>query len=133
MLFCSILDPLVRVLVLGDSPQEVLDPGSVWWYTVCAIVCKVPCRWQVTSIVDAGKESVPKRKDNELAEMMKDLCVKLGLTQEQFAAKVGVTWSTVGRWENGRGRPSPLAWQQTIELQEKTDESRQGTRRGANA
>jgi len=38
--------------------------------------------------------------------------------QEQFAAKVGVTFSTVNRWENGKGDPSPLAMQRIEELQE---------------
>ena len=37
------------------------------------------------------------RKDNQSAEMIKDLRARLGLTQEQFAGKVGVTWSTVNR------------------------------------
>lgn len=32
-----------------------------------------------------------------------------GLTQEQFAARLGVTFPTISRWENGRARPSPLA------------------------
>jgi len=32
-----------------------------------------------------------------------------GLTQEKFAAKLGVTFPTVNRWENNRGTPSPLA------------------------
>lgn len=36
--------------------------------------------------------------------------------EEQFAAKVGVTFSTVNRWENGRGRPSPLAMRRIEEL-----------------
>ncbi|MEH2251916.1 helix-turn-helix transcriptional regulator [Nostoc sp.] len=31
-----------------------------------------------------------------------------GLTQEQFAAKLGVTYPTINRWENGRATPSPL-------------------------
>lgn len=31
------------------------------------------------------------------------------VTQEQLAHRVGVSWSTVSRWENGRGKPSPLA------------------------
>lgn len=34
-----------------------------------------------------------------------------GLTQEQFAAWLGVTYSSVSRWERGRGIPSPLAVQ----------------------
>jgi transcriptional regulator with XRE-family HTH domain len=33
----------------------------------------------------------------------------LGLTQEKFAAKLGVTFPTINHWENNRGTPSPLA------------------------
>ena len=51
-------------------------------------------------------------EENNLAKKIKELRLKLGLTQEQFAAKVGVTFSTVNRWENGRGTPSPLARKQ---------------------
>lgn len=47
-----------------------------------------------------------------LAIQIRNLRLKLGLTQEQFAAKVGVTFSTVNRWENGKGKPSPLAMRQ---------------------
>ena len=31
------------------------------------------------------------------------------MTQEEFAREVGVSFSTVSRWETGRGHPSPLA------------------------
>ena len=61
---------------------------------------------------------MPNENDNVVAEMIRKLRAKLGLTQEQFAAKVGVTWSTVNRWENGRGRPSPLALRRIRELQD---------------
>lgn len=69
-------------------------------------------------MANAGKSSMSKRKNNELAKMIRNLRAKLGLTQEQFAAKVGVTWSTVNRWENDRGRPSPLAMRRIEELQD---------------
>ncbi len=46
--------------------------------------------------------------EKELAKMIKDLRANLGLTQEQIAVKVGVTFSAVNRWENGRCTPSPL-------------------------
>ena len=36
----------------------------------------------------------------------------MGLTQEKLAAKLGVTYPTINRWENGRARPSPLAMMQ---------------------
>lgn len=41
--------------------------------------------------------------------------------QEQFAAKVGVTFSTVNRWESGKSKPSPLAMRQIEELMERTE------------
>ena len=58
---------------------------------------------------------MPRERDS-VAKMVRDLRAKLGLTQEQFAAEVGVTWSTVSRWENARGKPSPLALRQVTEL-----------------
>jgi putative transcriptional regulator len=57
----------------------------------------------------ARKKATPKTGDNNLAKKIRDLRSKLGLTQEQFAAKVGVTFSTVNRWESGKSKPSPLA------------------------
>jgi len=41
---------------------------------------------------------------------------RTGLTQEKFAAKLGVTFPTINRWENGRAKPSPLAMQKIQEL-----------------
>lgn len=57
-----------------------------------------------------------KQEDIRLSEMVKELRSQLELTQEQFAAKIGVTWSTVNRWENGRGKPSPLALGHVVEI-----------------
>jgi putative transcriptional regulator len=34
---------------------------------------------------------------------------RLGKTQEQFAAYLGVTVATVSRWETGDYKPSPMA------------------------
>ncbi|RME60947.1 XRE family transcriptional regulator [Candidatus Parcubacteria bacterium] len=52
--------------------------------------------------------------------MIKELRAALGLTQEQFAAKVGVTFSTVNSWESGKSKPSPLARRCIEELREET-------------
>ena len=57
----------------------------------------------------AQKALMKTQEYKETPEMIAKLRAQLGLTQEQFAGKVGVTWSTVNRWENGRGKPSPLA------------------------
>lgn len=46
------------------------------------------------------------------------LRLRLGLTQEQFAHKLGVTHVTVNRWENGKAKPSNLAKQALLNLAE---------------
>ena len=71
--------------------------------------------------MSAPKKTMPKIEDNELARKIKGLRSKMGLTQEQFAAKVGVTFSTVNRWESGKSKPSPLATKQIEELMERTE------------
>ncbi len=45
----------------------------------------------------------------ELGAFIRELRQVLGLTQEQLAVKLGVTFPTVNRWENKRATPSPLA------------------------
>ena len=48
----------------------------------------------------------------DMNALVRDLRLLYGLTQEQFAAKVGVTLVTVNRWENCRTKPMPLALRQ---------------------
>ena len=52
----------------------------------------------------------------EISQYIRELRKRTGLTQEKFAAKLGVTIPTINRWENGRARPSPLAMQKIEEL-----------------
>lgn len=48
----------------------------------------------------------------EVSQLIRELRHLTGLTQEQFAALLGVTYSTINRWENGHMKPSPLALRQ---------------------
>lgn len=48
-------------------------------------------------------------KQAEVGQIIHDLRLLVGLTQEQFAATLGVTYTTINRWENGRSKPSPMA------------------------
>lgn len=41
---------------------------------------------------------------------------KLNLTQEQLAEKIGVSFCTVNRWENGHSSPSKLALKEISKL-----------------
>lgn len=42
-------------------------------------------------------------------DRIRELRQEMGLTQEEFARVVAVTFSTVNRWENGHAKPSKLA------------------------
>jgi putative transcriptional regulator len=44
-----------------------------------------------------------------MVHLVRELRNLLGLTQEKLAARLGVTFLTINRWENGRAKPSPLA------------------------
>jgi putative transcriptional regulator len=52
----------------------------------------------------------------DIPRLVRELRKRTGLTQEKFAAKLGVTFPTINRWENGRAKPSPLAMQKIEEL-----------------
>ena len=58
----------------------------------------------------------------DIPRLIRELRERTGLTQEKFAAKLGVTFPTINRWENGRARPSPLAMQKIEELLRSMDD-----------
>jgi superfamily II DNA or RNA helicase/DNA-binding transcriptional regulator YiaG len=47
---------------------------------------------------------------------IKQFRARLGLTQTELAARLGVAFATVNRWENGQTKPSPLSWKQLVRL-----------------
>ena len=51
-------------------------------------------------------------QQEDVAQRIVVLRRALGVTQERLASLIGVTFSTVSRWENGHVRPSRLAWTQ---------------------
>ena len=55
--------------------------------------------------------------DISISVLVGRLRKQLGLTQEQFAHKVGVTFSTVNQWENGRRRPQPFLFRRLLEIE----------------
>ncbi len=52
----------------------------------------------------------------DIPHLVRALRERTGLTQEKFAARLGVTYPTINRWENGRAKPSPLALKQIEDL-----------------
>ena len=55
-------------------------------------------------------------KHRGTAHLVRELRNRLGLTQEKMAARLGVTFPTINRWENDRAKPSPLAVKQIEDL-----------------
>jgi putative transcriptional regulator len=52
----------------------------------------------------------------DAARMIRAWRHRTGLTQEDLADALGVTFSTVSRWENGHVRPSILAWKALLQV-----------------
>lgn len=47
--------------------------------------------------------------DQNLPELVNDVRRQLSLGQEDLARKLGISFATVNRWENGQVKPSKLA------------------------
>ena len=55
--------------------------------------------------------------ERETAERLRALRARLGLSQEQLARRLGVSFATVNRWESGRTRLSPRAAQAVADFE----------------
>lgn len=58
-----------------------------------------------------------------IGQLIRELRQTLKLTQEKFAVRLGVTFPTINRWENGHATPSPLALRQIDTLLKQLAES----------
>ena len=73
-------------------------------------------------------------KQPAVSHLIQDLRHLMGLTQEQFASTLGVTFTTINRWENAHIQPSSLALKQIkltlekITLSPEREQSEQGYR-----
>lgn len=54
----------------------------------------------------------------DYAARIKQFRARLGLTQAELAARLGVSFATVNRWENSQTKPSPLCWLQLQRMDE---------------
>jgi len=60
------------------------------------------------------------REAENFPELVKEVRRKLGLSQEELAHELGVSFATVNRWENGKTNPSKMAktvWKQFYQRQ----------------
>jgi transcriptional regulator with XRE-family HTH domain len=68
----------------------------------------------------------------EVAELVKQIRETRGLTQEALARELGVTFSTVNGWENGKHTPIPLLFRALRALASESG-VRSRVRRGSSA
>ena len=61
--------------------------------------------------------AISHRPDDDYPGQIKKLRADLGLTQQALAEKLGVSFATVNRWENGQTKPSQLSWTQLHQLE----------------
>lgn len=59
------------------------------------------------------------------AVLVKETRKRLGLTQLQFAKKLGVSFQSVNRWERGRTKPLPIVLKQIEVMVKEMGESGQ--------
>ena len=60
------------------------------------------------------------REAENFPELVKEVRRQLGLSQEELAHELGVSFATVNRWENGKTKPSKMAktvWKQFCQRQ----------------
>jgi putative transcriptional regulator len=73
-----------------------------------------------------SSRSRPEVKGKGIPSLVRELRRRLELTQEQFAQKVGVTYSTVNHWENGKRVPLPFLVKRLVEIKEELDGKKKG-------
>lgn len=59
---------------------------------------------------------------------IKQFRARLGLTQVELASRLGVSFASVNRWENGQTKPSPVCWLQLQRMDEGATEVQTGGR-----
>lgn len=62
-----------------------------------------------------------KGSDDDISKRIKSIRLYLGLSQEELAQLLGVSFTSVNRWENEQTKPSKLARQQIDILCKKTE------------
>ncbi len=60
-------------------------------------------------------------KKDAIPALIRELRRRLDLTQEQFAHRIGVTYSTVNHWENGKRVPLPFLVKRLVEIKQELD------------
>lgn len=59
---------------------------------------------------------MPTISQTDLADLVRETRQRLKLSQTNFAVRLGVSFQSVNRWENGRTKPLPIVLKQIEHL-----------------
>jgi len=77
-----------------------------------------PIEYSIAHLKDEMEGNILEQLNMEPSRI-RDLRQRLRLTQEDFAHMIGVTFSTVNRWENGKSQPNRIALRLLAGLEKK--------------
>jgi len=63
--------------------------------------------------------------DRDILSLVRDIRQKTGWTQERLAQEIGVSFSTVNRWERGKRKPQPFLMKRLMEFASQVEEQRE--------
>ncbi len=66
-----------------------------------------------TEMTSATRVTIPA----DYPQRIRDARAILGLTQTQLAERIGVSYASVNRWENGQTRPNNLSWRRILAIE----------------
>lgn len=105
----------------GRAPNQPVAPKVIDFVWAFKALCK-------PTYETGAHEKMPMSPD-QIPSLIKELRTRLKLTQEQFAQEVGVTYSTVNHWENGKRVPLPFLLRRLLEIKEELDQRDRKPRR----
>ena len=68
------------------------------------------------AVAQAGRAKGPTVLTTDVPALVRGIRTARNITQEQLAREVGVTFSTINAWENGRHRPIPALVSRLLEI-----------------
>jgi DNA-binding transcriptional regulator YiaG len=110
--------------ILLVSPKKISPSPLLFLFTTDDEFCRnnkfcstLPLHSEILSVLSAKisiecfsiNPAMFAAQEIQSADLVRELRFRLGLTQEQFAAELGVTFASINRWENRKVQPSPMA------------------------
>src|SRR5215468_4989171 len=118
-----------RESIIGTSLSPAASSAIGGTYNICYIAFDTLSGARITASSIRGRHAMRQASvevPGDYSVRVRSLRGCIELTQVQLANRIGVSFATVNRWENGQCRPTRLAWQQILELEDQIATSEGG-------